>query len=554
MSFIIPYVTCTGVEQVDSAFYTLTNGVLASQVVLHILPQFGTIPPEVNVAFNGGFATIPLRRCVLDFGSINRNLRNQIVSLRIWDRRYWWQFAGEVTGRYNVHLADGTIDDNANKKSLRELADMLLSLAGEQNYDVNVLPGDVYPEVEWDHKKPMLALGRLMDDHGFEVCWNPLFDLVHIEQDGVGADLPLTTDTSSSSLDLDVNAAPGEIAIVCAPVLVQAKLKLESVMPEPDGTIVPTDSSSIKPASGWNYQQGTQFEDVAAEHGEAAAAIAREAYGKWFRATKFADDSLNCPGYADNPLPDILNIAPLNYLLAETYSPVGSTRKVQRPSYVQGVFLPGEDGGIEPIENTEAKERVESPFDTDRHQMIVKFAYPVLKKDGTQLKPADLWLTTSFEVTNATSLLKERYVLRLSTGTGSVGSAVEEYEDIQREIIAEYPGDDPEESPSVTDNESTVEQQATQVAEIVARQFATRIGRVRVYRDFQPIYTDGAIKQVMWTQNLKEGADTMAGRYTHFDAGSLRQRERSRIVDTMLDGRERTRRKVRRRRTREELR
>lgn len=554
MSSIIPYVTATGVQQVESAYYTLTNGALASQVVLRILPQSTTVPPRIHVTFVGGFAAVPLNNCVLDFGSIKKNLRGEVVSLRVWDRRYWWQFAGEINARFNIHLPDGSIDTR-NKKSLRQLAVTCLQLAGESNYSVGALPNDVYPEVEWEYQKPMLALDKLLSQHGYEICWNPLNDLVHIEQDGVGADLPLTSDTSGSSLDMDFNAAPNFLNIICAPALVQAKLKIESVMPEPNGGLVPTDDSSIKPASGWNYQQGTQFEDVAAEHGDDAASLARQAYGKWYRVTKFADDTLNCPGYPDNPLPDILHISPLNHLLAETYTPVGSSLTVEKPAYVQGRFLPGGDeDGIEPVENTEPTERVEGYFDLERHQMLVKFSSPVLKKDGSSLVPADLWLTASFEVTNRESLLKDRYVYRHNMGTGGPGAHNEDREDIQRRVIAEYPDDDPTESPTVDDNLEDVAEEARIQAIIASRQFLTRVGRVRIYRDIQPIFTDGAIKQVMWMQNTKEGADTIAGRYTQFDVGTLRQKERNRIVDLIADRGDKSRRSVRRRRERTELR
>jgi hypothetical protein len=549
MSSIVPYVAATGVQQVEAAYYTLTNGVLASQILLRILPQSSPIPLQMHVTFVGGFTSIPLRQCIVDFGSLKRNLSSQVVSLRVWDRRHLWKYAGEVNGRFNVHLPDGSL---LNQKGLRDLAVMLLTLAGETNFSANVLPNNVYPEVEWEYKKPMFALEQLMADNGYEVCWNPITDQVHIEEDGFGADLPATSDTSGSSLDVNLSTVPAQIAVVCAPVQVQAKLKLRAVVPEANGTVSPINSASYVPASGWFYQQGSNFEDVAVEHGDAAAALAREGFGKWFQLEAFADGSFNCPGYPENPLPDILSISPLSWHLAETYAPVGSIRKVPKSAYVQGVFLAGNnDGGIAPVENTQSRERVDVPFDMDRHQMIVKFSEPVLKRDGSQLVPADLWLTASFEITNAVSQLKERHVYRLSLG-GAVGSHIDSQEDIQRQVIAVYANDDPNQSATVTDNEVSVNAEAHAKAVRASNQFLSRIGRVRIYRDFQPIVTDGAIKQVMWMQNLRDGADTMAGRHTQFDAGSLRRIERRRILEESLFREDRKRRLVRRRRERDE--
>lgn len=550
---IVPLTFCSGVEQVQSAYYTLTNGALASQVLLRILPQIGQIPTDCNVVFSGGFASVPLRRCVVDFGSIQRNLRGQVVSLRLWDRRYWWQF-GEVTGRYNIHLADGTIDDR-NKRSLRELAQILLAEAGEENSDASVLPTDVYPEIEWSMVPPMFALEKMIARYGYELCWNPVFDLVHIQPDGVGADLPHTDDTANSSLDLDVNAAPEEIAIAAAEVLFQCKVKLEAVVPELDGSVSTWDAATYKPTSGWNYQQGTQFEDVASQFGDAQAALAKEGWGKWYRVKAFTDDSKNCPGYTDNPLPDMMHISPLNYLLSDAYTPAGSTVKRQKPCYVQGIFLPGSEGGIDPIENTEAKERLDVPFDLDRHAMIFKFSHPIVQKDGGKLIPAELYATISFGVTNQNTLMKERYVYRLPLDSARpVGPFTEEAEDIQWKIVSTYANDDPTESPDTTNNSGEVDAEAQAKAVAVSRRFSTGLGRVRVYRDIQPIATDGAIKQVMWMQSLKDGADTMAGRLTHFDVGSLRQPERGRIVDTAINKQDAGRKDIQRRRQRDELR
>ena len=553
MSYFAPTVRCTGVDAVESAYYTLTNGVIPGSVILRINPQLSPIPSDVQVTFNGEVDSIVLKRCVVNYASMKRNLSQQVYSLRAWDRRKLWE-NGSANGRFNVHRPDGSIQLRT-KEHLRGLAVLLLDAAGESGYDVSLLPNDVFPEVEWDGDIPMFALEELVSPFGFVICWNPNTDVVSVIPHGYGQPPNFSADTSSLDLSVDQNLMPDSIALYCGRVLFQTKVKLKAVVPEIDNSVVALDDASYKPQNGWVYQQGTEWEDVAIEHGEYAASLAREAAYKWFRVDTFSDGTLNCDGYWDNPIHEIGDILPLNYHLADLYAPVGATYLRQKPTYVQGVFFTSGRDGIDPVGNTDPNERLDSHFGFDHVNGIYKFPEPIVKREGNQFVEPELWATVSFYLSDKFTLLKKRFILERDLGgSRGTGARIEKREEIQRQIIANFPDDDPTAVPTIADNEDDATDEANLQLDLVQASLQPRTSRVVMARGFHAQFTDGVTLQVVWSQDLENGADTVAGAHAEFDAGALRLKQQEQIRAWNTSRREGRSGTLRDRRARDELR
>lgn len=259
-----------GIRQVVSASYTLAHGITPGVCSVECAPQFEPIQSTGAMTWEWENVSFTFQDCRAVFGTASRGPDGLTWSIQIQDRRWKWAF-GCVYGEYNRRddsqqiLPLGSAQPGSQsaiqgiKKSAYELAVILLQAMGEQGFDASVMPGDVYPHVEWTPSNPAKELASLCDLCGKRICLN--FDgTVSIVTPGLGAFLP-NGRVTESSLILDPPERPDSIEVVGQPIRIQTRLPLSAVGEDTNGKLVPIDELSYKPANGWS-KEGDMFNGV----------------------------------------------------------------------------------------------------------------------------------------------------------------------------------------------------------------------------------------------------------------------------------------------------
>lgn len=223
-----------GLNSVLGATMTLAHGTAPSFIVCRITPQNNFTVPQGTAQFvYGNEPPITFPDCKIDIASLDVGTGGQVWTLRIADRRWKWAF-GEITGRYNLVKPNGRIDLDT-EKSPQDLAKLLLKEMGEVRFDVSQLPNETRPYVEWASDNPAEMLNRLVEPLGCRVVLG-LDNRVRICLLGTGANLP-TTRIMGGGFGFDPPEKPDAIKVVCAPTQFQARIVLEAVGLDTDGTV-----------------------------------------------------------------------------------------------------------------------------------------------------------------------------------------------------------------------------------------------------------------------------------------------------------------------------
>lgn len=527
-------VTFPGINQVQSAIGTNSLGPHPGVAVLRILPQIGSPQSAGDLTFVNGVESVTWHNAQLDQASLEITTNGHIVSCRVFDRRFWWKFT-TVTGVYNEQRSDGTIYSGT-EKSPQELASILLDAIGEQSYSVSALPDDESdrPFVNWLCSNPAYELHRLCRDRGCDIALNHKTNRVSIVRLGFGP--PVTPDdVQSASFGIDVGEYPERLTVCFDRTIWQAKLLLEAVGMDTDGTIKPIDDLSYKPADGWGLQDPTNLiPDSSIEEW----VLANQWIWRTYRIKAFADGTLTIPGgdAGTNDIDSIEQVLPIGDTLLDIDVDPLSGRVEQLPARVEGkffIFDYVERVGVDA--NSDLGTTYPYRFRIIEDRGLVIFDAPVAKigdgDDVGKIVSADLYLLTTFGIRDNEYHQYHHYerTRTLPGGTGEYPIVRPDYAAI---IKAHYDPDDPtslRDPDPTTHNLEELDSLAEAILDDSMSQFQTVRSLEVVYRSVKEIDVDGVTRQVTHKVSRFSGANTRISQNSEVEIGIMREREREQL-------------------------
>ena len=455
-----------------------------------------------DLEFTFDDVTVTFKDCKVDRNSLRWDRRGQVWELAIFDRRWKWSM-GAISGHYNLRNDDGSIKDGT-AKTPQQLAQFCLDAIGEQGADLGDLPVDPRPEVTWDHDAPMEALARLCQSLGCLVVLQ-LDNKVAIRQAGQGAELP-EDGVLENSLTIDLPEKPSALGIACGPDVFQHDFSLEAVGQEADGTIVPVDSLSYKPAGGWEavFKESPNFTDIADEDDHD---LAQQTVYRWYRiVTPFW-----LPGFGN-----VWSLDQIKPMRNEQVKVVWQDGKKQnRPPIVYGIFYNESDAP--PYDNSQAAlvgppddkgpNVYRKSFSLDTSRCLVVFSEPVYANvnaagaNDISCTAATLNLRASCNARDSTTFSLSRYERSKIIGQpGNTPTKFYRHDEIARTYID-----------GLVTNGATVDTACDHYLDGAEKEFEITTPQSIVYPGLRKIELDGAIAQLMLSVG-RQGATTRAAR------------------------------------------
>lgn len=434
---------------------------------------------------------------MVDLSAVQVSTSGQWQMFKIYDRRHRWR-NHVITGAYNVVLPDGTVDPDTTK-SLTELVQILFSAMGESSPDLSAITSSERPMVVWDRDVAADELDELLSVRGYAVhLANNGTPVVH--QIGSGTVLSPDSETVSLDMQIDPPEKPEYLGIVCDHTRVQSKLKCRPVGREVSGEWKHADSVSYAPAGGWNNSVIKQMNWIT---DPATKAIAEATIGKCYQVDTQADGSHDiAAGSVDYAQGEIAITTGFQYLpvsadLVESLD--GGFGKVEKKkAFVEALYF---EGG-EPTKQAQSDgiQIIEDGYTLDEDLGIVTFDEPLLRKDDSgdmtsDTVFADVYLTTSYVVTDPSTHVRDRYVR--TRNLGGYGDVAIKVKELARTLVCHY-GSDNITITSIDDNQTTIQAEADYLLDTAQNRYVTTLGKTLVQRGIQNINTDGITQQVMW--------------------------------------------------------
>lgn len=563
-----------GIESVQSVVATDRHGITPSFFVLNVLPQ-ASIPAQLGDLAIGSGANVRIwRDCLVDAGTATFDQNGFITSLAIMDRRWRWQY-GSVSGAYNVRDRAGNLisaedeedDPQGNpyvdtERTPQALCEILLRAMGETDFDIDDVPQDVRPEVEWDRDNPASELARLCDIIGCGIVLQP-DNRVAIRVLGQGQDFPPGL-VDSDAPTFDPPEIPTTIEVISEPTQYQWDFELEAVGLDRDESIKLIDDLDITPdqdADGNATRGWIDFDPVLGFPGmdEDDRELAKLSVYRWY-AIKYPFS------YPDRNLPNAgefrhkEEIVLLDRQVDEriTYNKGGTD---QKDPLVYGVWWDDNKGrqlarrvGVNPLAvTTKSPNVVPVSFTIEREKQIVMFSEPVYAfadKDGNLepnnntdadfYHPAVLRLRTSFYFRNPSrayrGISRER-----ATGSGlRTQPLIVRRRDIFPSKWVDFEGTTAFSQGVLRDNFDKIRPEMDAFLDSVEQSFAPKTSGVRRYIGIVPVRLDGALRQATYEMNAAGPRTTIqrhqdTGSATSTPAELMRHYERSRLVDKLID-------------------
>lgn len=527
------YASYPGLADVRRFDYTQTPGtrpdVCTIMMGAHLVP---TSIAAGTLSFHFGATVISLPGSTIDFGTLRKSYKGNMVGIRILDRRWCWQAGGEINGHWNERWPNGSLRADR-EKTPQQLAAMLLNQMGENNYDVSQLPNLTRPEVMWECSHPATELERLVRSLGCVVTLGYGNDPVTIWPLGVGPQLPNSTDIQTLSFGYDPQELPSYLKVCANRTKYQSKLLLEAVGMETaanDNKILLIDDLSYKPADGWG-DPSDGFQNI---DDPEAQRLARATVFKWFRVKAQADGSKAVPGYIGNV--EVDDMLPLRTDLVKHWEN-DDDQLFRSGAYLEGVFYRYWERP-EPTINAGTEDdhaRYEGGFKILTDQGIVVTSNPVVKMEAEVAEEPDLFLTTSYHVRDADHHAYDRAFKQVALSpTPCTGPRVYVEDAVQRMVYAEYEGTG---ITDTFDNDGTVIDQLDEIISAKLASFTARTMYNVTYHGLKLLRCNGGVRQVRYYGNL-QGARTDAGWNSEPNSAVFTAREKYGILERKLAGRE----------------
>lgn len=484
-------VSYPGITNPKGCVYTQTLGVHPDRITVFCTPQGTAIPTRGDITLSYGVSTAVLTDCFFDEAYVVMDVSDgHRLALTFLDRRERWTLSDTITGQFNTYRAGTQV--TARKKSLRELAEMLLEYMGEVSPDVSALSNAIYPEVRWDDIHPVKALDQLLSEWSFSLALGFGSEPVEVVQLGVGTTLS-TSDAMMLSSTIDPKTRPEYIRVRFGESLMQARFKLEAVGLDNDGEWKLLTDLSYKPTS-WDAEEPHTLPNVKANESIEDYNLAVNTVYRAFRIKAFADDTLDMPDESGTLL-SITQCLPLfNRLLdAEAIQDDGS----QIPFRVYGKRqAPYRKGEPAQFVTSEIDDEIFDEFKFDGENGIIISQAPQFFVDGDgKYQPAELYLECSFSVLDPITFYPLRYFLDVSLDPTSEGFRTVVHRDVEKRIVIQYGADHAVSGAS--DNDAALDSLAALIAASVAEQYVTDGAQVVIYCEPKlGLRCDGAIQQI----------------------------------------------------------
>ena len=506
--------------------YSQSLGVHPDRVSIRCKPQTTAIASSGTVTMSYGGSSLTLPNCVFDSSRISADVADGfLLSIVLFDRRERWRFAAPISGYYNIYRHG--VQVVGKKKSLRELVLLLLTQLGESTPVVSALSNSIYPEVRWECATPVQELDQLLTEWGFSLSLGFDAEPVTIVQLGTGATLSETRAMMVSST-VDPKVRPQYVRVCFGPSIMQARFKLEAVAYEA-GEYVPIESASYKPAAGWGQEEPLTFANVENEFGITEMTWAVLSVYRKFRIVKFADGTLDIPD-GSGAITSIDQCLPLKNELLDNEAAGFGVKKFR--IYGKRRVPAGMFGGPAKDETSAIDDEVTwESSELDGYDGMVTFKAPQYWVDGTDIKPAELYLETSFSIIDSAYNTPYHYEKDTLLDAGGFGYRGFNYHELEGRTVVQYGA-----GQSVTgtsNNQASLDALASVITSSIASEYATIGSQIVVYHI--PVFSlrcDGAIHQIQFvisdgTQHA--GSYSMASRNQEFDRFIMSRDERKAI-------------------------
>lgn len=513
-----------GMEALLQGSFTLAHGIAPSLCTITIPPQKGKIfeGGKLTISYNGKKIEFP--DCKIDEVNFTREGDGfETWTMNILDRRWKWQFGGQISGSYNT-LRGGAIIPST-KKHVRDLARLCLTAMGEKNSDASKLPNDVFPEVDWDYELPAEALAKLCDGIGYRVVLKASNNQVQICKLNEGAKLPESIPYLQNSISPNPPERPDELVLVGARTLYQIDVALEPVGLDVDG--------QVKPLLALSYAgiipDIEQFDQGMCESitDPKIRELAKRSLFRWYRIF----GPLTIPG-TGAVIRDMERLLPLTQQQVETEQGADGQPRPKEP-VVYGLWYSGEAGerntfagpGFPSKDLTVNPEAIyERGWTLDTELGIVKLADPLyrfvdtgkFKPQGEGLPkipiykhpPATLILRVAAGVRDADTRAFDRYEVVRKSKEKKFGTEPEyiRHDDLRVTYFIDHAR-----GGRLTTNTKDFTNAANKRLDEYEKKFTTDAAQAATYVGFHNIDLDGAIQQITWSVNAS-GATTRVSR------------------------------------------
>lgn len=546
--------TYPGVELIEAVSYVDTQGITPSVAQLLIVPQAATIPITGDLVLFQGNTTRTLKDCKVMKASLDLSRAGQAVSVAILDRRWKWAFPS-ISGHYNLR-DDKTGDQQQiipdTEKTPQELATLLLDAMGEEGYDLQSLPNDARPMVQWELANAAQELAQLCELLGCRIV-RDLEEKVRLVKTGEGADLPYLQNEEQDEVGYDPPEAPDAVVVYTAPNRYQGDFRLEPYGQDVDGEFVPLNSLSYTPEDGWGRSVGPSYFSGVSIDGQGSPFLedlARKYCYRLFRITLATPEGLGdndepqlvIPGASELGTITRVDQIEIEDVQVQTYEDSLTGNKVSLPATIRGTFYAGGKtyvnetfpafyrGTFTIMDKTKGFIllddycwKISDEGERDRPTLILRCACKLRKADTRE------WVRHSLEGT-----------INAQEQRGTKPKALL-HDEMQRNVYPEY---DANEYPTtnLTDNKARLEVEMSYYLDAARKEYAPIQTRTRVWPGLVPLALDGAIQQVSYEMS-RRGCTTTASRNTEHSTATpsyaeRRQAERARsqgAAKAMLD-------------------
>lgn len=448
-----------GIKTILRGTFTLSHGISPSIATVVISPAKNFAVKDGPMLINYGQLQLLFPDCRLDMTSLSVGSGGQEWTLRIKDRRWKWE-NGEIVGLYNKIKPNGRIDLDT-EKTPQQLAALLLDAMGEKNYEVNQLPNNTRPFIDWDYDNPAEQLARLCDSLGCRVVLG-LDNRVRLWLLGNGAKLP-STRVSHGGYGFDPPDLPDSIKLVCGPTKFQARLRLEAVGRDVNGKIKRLKDLTYNPKGagepyGWINQTPGVLTALIGQTNltKQIHSLALESVYRMYRIVEPATGKMEIDGFG--PISDIKQLLPLDDVLLQSASGIGEQFPQSMRAQVFGKYY---DFTCDPatLVNTPRGTPYTGNFSFDKERGILLFSEPVYQfvkcltdvkaKDGTTVilsagnfayMPAELFVECTFAVKDAKKRQPHRFTSerKLTNGSTRSGTKIVKRDDINLSVRTNY--------------------------------------------------------------------------------------------------------------------
>lgn len=528
----------TGIKNAIGGSMVFSRGISPGVCILKTVPEPILFSQVGTLAIEFGSERILLPNCAVNTHTLTldthphqtgmKRASPRTWQIQIMDRRWAWRYK-KISGEYNVRLPNDMVRVGTawtpEKHSLYELAELCLKAMGERNYDISVLPRNVYPYVNWQNANPASELQALCDLVSCVIVYDWMYDRVVLHRLGVGESLPANPTQVNPSLPVSISRLPDKIRLECWPTRYQLRFELEAVGLDKDGDIKRIDDLTYTPSDGWEKEWWCAFPNVEEDYRH----LAFKTVFRWYRIKSVGTGgSLAVPGVGEQiesveqfDLEDVLlEVGPGSLGMAQTQRGV-----------VDGEFWPQCPWEVK----TEAETKYGSSgwkILPDRKN-IVEFDYPVLQVEDGEYKPAKIYLTATCKIRKSDGqwYVSKSFERLLPWREVGAGERVLKHPELW-EVVNRSPLTDGE-----WDTTADLNREANVYLDYVYNEYMSSPAEDLSYAGILPIRLDGAIAQVKWAASVAAAPSTRASRNHEFDmfTPSYEWRRRFERVDSLAD-------------------